>query len=120
MRIMVDLSLQIDIIQKVKKDVVILIQERMHADISQVILYGSCARGDYTADSDIDIALLTKGGRKDVKKYSTILAEVATELAMRYYVVVNFVCIPCIEFMQKKSWYPYFKSIEQDGEILYG
>ncbi|WP_302134541.1 nucleotidyltransferase domain-containing protein [Schaedlerella sp.] len=117
---MVDLGLQMDNIQKVKKEVVILIREKMQDDIDKVILYGSCARGDYTEDSDIDIALLTSCNRNDAKKYSKILAEIATKLAMEYYVVINFVCIPCIEFIQKKTWYPYFKSIERDGEVLYG
>ncbi len=117
---MVDLSLQADIIQKVKKEVVILIHGQMQTDLSKIILYGSCARGDYTENSDIDIALLTNCGRKESKKYNMVLAEIATELAMKYYVVINFVCIPCIEFIQKKSWYPYFKNIEQDGEVLYG
>lgn len=117
---MVDLSLQMDNIQKVKKEVVILIHEKIQDDIEKVILYGSCARGDYTEDTDIDIALLTNCNRNGAKKYSKMLAEIATEMAMEYYVVINFVCIPCIEFIQKKTWYPYFKSIERDGEVLYG
>ncbi len=64
---MVDLSLQMDNIQKVKKEVVILIHEKIQDDIEKVILYGSCARGDYTEDSDIDIALLTNCNRNGAK-----------------------------------------------------
>ena len=41
-------------------------------------------------------------------------------LAMKYFQVVNFVCLPYAEFMQKKSWYLYFRNIESEGEVLYG
>ena len=116
----VDLSLQMRQIERVKKEVVVLVREKMQGDLSSVILYGSCARGDYTADSDIDIALLTNCDRESGKKYGMILAEIATRLAMKYFVVINFVCISHEEFAQQKSWYPYFRSIEQEGEILYG
>lgn len=33
-----------------------------------MILYGSCARGDFKDYSDVDIALLIKGGRTDSSK----------------------------------------------------
>ena len=48
----------------------------------KIILYGSCARGDYTEDSDIDIALLLKSDRLKAKKYGSVLANIATELAL--------------------------------------
>ena len=41
-----------------------------------------------------------------------------TVLAMRYFAVVNFACLPCDEFAEKKSWYAYFRNI--DSEMLYG
>ena len=56
----------------------------------KIILYGSCARGDYTEDSDIDIA------------------------------VVNFVCLPYEEYIDKNDWYDYFRNIKQEGRVLYG
>jgi predicted nucleotidyltransferase len=92
----------------------------MKNDIVEVILYGSCARGDYTADSDIDIALITNCDRNEVKKYDDGIDEIATELAMRYFAIVNFVCIPYDEFNEKKSWYGYFHNIDKEGEVLYG
>lgn len=62
--------------------------------IKKVILYGSCARGDFTDDSDIDIALLINCDRMEAKKYEEGLASAATELAMKYFAIVNFVSIP--------------------------
>ncbi|MCI8852160.1 MAG: hypothetical protein HFI30_08880 [Lachnospiraceae bacterium] len=42
------------------------------------------------------------------------------ELAMRYFAVVNFVCLPYHEFQEKKVWYAYFQNIDTEGEVLYG
>ena len=86
----------------------------------KIILYGSCARGDYTEDSDIDIALLLKSDRLKAKKYCSVLANIATELEMKYFAVVNFVCLPYEEYIDKNDWYDYFRNIKQEGRVLYG
>lgn len=115
-----ELILTNEIILKVKKEAVDSVCRLMGADLTGAIMYGSCARGDYGADSDMDIALLTKCDRTEVKKYDDGLDTIATQLAMKYFVVVNFVCLPYKEFMEKKKWYMYFQNIERDGEVLYG
>jgi predicted nucleotidyltransferase len=115
-----DMLLNDKIIDIVKREATQMVISLMKNDIVEVILYGSCARGDYTADSDIDIALITNCDRNEVKKYDDGIDEIATELAMRYFAIVNFVCIPYDEFNEKKSWYGYFHNIAKEGEVLYG
>lgn len=115
-----ELSLNDEIIKSIKKEATVLTKSLMGTDLLEVIMYGSCARGDYTQDSDIDIALLTKCDRMEVKKYSNGISNISTQLAMKYFAVVNFVCLPNVEYQQKKSWYQYFKNIETEGEVLYG
>lgn len=117
---MEDIILTNEIISKIKKDVFDLTRKLMGRDLKAVILYGSCARGDYTENSDVDIVLLTGCDRMEVKQYDDGLDLIATELAMKYFAVVNFVCIPQDEFLKKKAWYGYFQSIEREGEVLYG
>lgn len=55
------------IISKIKKEAFELTQRLMGRELKAVILYGSCARGDFAEDSDVDIALLTRCNRKEVK-----------------------------------------------------
>ena len=55
---MYDLALNNKTIDVVKKEASCMAADLMQNDLAEVILYGSCARGDYTADSDIDIALI--------------------------------------------------------------
>lgn len=115
-----DLRLNQNIIEKVKSESVLLIYNALGKVVRKIILYGSCSRGDFSDDSDIDIALLVSSDRIETGKYNDILAGIATELAVKYLAIVNFVCLPEREFEERKSWYPYYKNIDQEGELLYG
>lgn len=92
----------------------------MKKDVRKALLYGSCARGDYDSDSDIDVAILTNCGREDAKKYSAALTGLATDIAMKNYAVVDFSCIPYDEYENNSGWYMYFKNIKKDGITIYG
>ena len=109
-----------NLINAVKEESTYLVRNLVREDLVKVVLYGSCARGDYIDDSDIDIALLIKNDRLGAEKYTAGLAEIATEMAMKYFAIVNFVCLPYNEFLEKKEWYEYFRNIEAEGEVLYG
>lgn len=117
---MSELILNDKIIDRIKWEATDMVRKVLKEDLAKVILYGSCARGDYSDDSDVDIALMTKCDRKTAQKYNENLAMVSTELAMRYFAVVNFVCLPYDEFQEKKVWYAYFRNIAAEGEVLYG
>lgn len=112
------LALNYKIIENVKQEATEMVKTLMGTELAEVILYGSCARGDYTDDSDIDIALLVKCNRLEAKKYDDKLAEISTKLAMKYFAVVNFVSLPYGEFVEKRKWYRYFKNIDLEGEVL--
>jgi predicted nucleotidyltransferase len=114
------LKLTDEIINKVKTEAAQEVQKVLGDNLESCVLYGSCARGDYADDSDIDIALLVRCDRMEAKKYSDALADIATQIAMKYFAMVNFVCIPYEEYMSKKSWYLYFKNINEEGVVIYG
>ena len=117
---MENIELNRDVIEKIKAETPDLIKEFMKSDLVKMILYGSCARGDFKGDSDIDIALLVQGNRTDSWKYNDKIDEVATKLALKYFAIVNFVLLPYDEFEDKKSWYGYFQNIDKEGVKLYG
>ena len=119
-QIMKGLKMDTKTIEFVKIKIVNDVPNLMKSDLVEIILFGSCARGDYCSDSDIDIALITKCNREEVKKYDDGLDEIATEIAMKYYSIVNFVCFPETEFHKNKTWYALFKNISKEGIRLYG
>ena len=107
------------ILEAVKKATVKEIPAIFDDDCRQIILFGSCARGDYTVNSDVDIAILTNSDREKAKKYSSQVDDVAAKIGVATTAVVNFVCLPYKEYQEKKGWYPFFKNIDKDGIVLY-
>lgn len=92
----------------------------MKNHVKKIVIYGSCARGDYTENSDIDVAILTDCGRLQAKKYDDLLMDIVTDIAMETNTIVEYTCIPESEFMEKKAWYAYYKNIEKEGRVIYG
>ncbi|MBR5357025.1 MAG: nucleotidyltransferase domain-containing protein [Lachnospiraceae bacterium] len=107
------------ILEYVKKKTVRDVPKALSDKCRKIILYGSYARGDYSEDSDVDIAILTDSDRTENQKYNAKLDDIATQIGYKTTAVVNYVCLPLNEFEEKKSWYPYFANIERDGVLLY-
>ena len=108
-----------DAISTIEKYIAVNVPKLLGRDCIKIILYGSYARGDYTADSDIDVAIMTECDRIDAKKYNDDIDLVAQRIGEKTMAVVNFVCLPNTEFEEKKSWYPYFINIDKEGVLLY-
>lgn len=108
-----------EIIENVKKRIKEEVPTLMKTELVELIMFGSCARGDFIEDSDIDIALILRCNRAEAKKYDDYLDELAAEIAMESYAIVNFICIPETEYNEKKSWYKLYKNIDIEGIKLY-
>lgn len=60
-----DIELAIDIMKE-------KIPLSMNTHAKKIIVYGSCARGDFAEDSDIDVAILTDCDRVEAKNMMII------------------------------------------------
>ncbi|MCR4605931.1 MAG: toxin-antitoxin system, toxin component, partial [Eubacterium sp.] len=69
---------------------------------------------------DIDIAILVKGGREESQRYQNELVSVSSDIDLKNEVVVNYICLPYDEFIDRKSYYPFYSNIENEGVVLYG
>lgn len=112
------LSLTNEIIDNVCKEVVTHLRNGISNNLYEIILYGSCARGDFTEDSDIDIAVILNCKRSEVERYNELFATISTNMAMKYFVVINFIGLPFDEFNGKSNWYSYYKNIKKEGVII--
>ncbi len=109
-----------DIIENIVSDLATAIPDTFGDRAVRAYLFGSCARGDFKQDSDIDIAVLFDCERAEAQKYISDAARLSTDIAMKTMQVVNFVCLPIEEFEDKKTWYPFYANIENDGILIYG
>ncbi|MDD4760779.1 MAG: nucleotidyltransferase domain-containing protein [Bacteroidaceae bacterium] len=100
------------------KEVVINTTKIFGDKLVAVILYGSYARGDYSTDSDIDIALLVDMDRISLKKYDDLLVSQMTYFMLEHDVLISFNDIPVKEFEEYKDVLPYYRNIVEEGVRL--
>ena len=84
-------------------------------NLMKIILYGSYARGDFNADSDIDMVAIVDGERKLLQEQLKKVWDVSSDLELKYETVVSPAVIPYKEYMQFQEDIPYYRNIKQEG-----
>ena len=95
---------------------------RIFADkLNKVILYGSYARGDNEATSDIDIMLLIDIPSETIGKYRSEIARIASRLSLESEdcVTVSVMLQDAETFEKFKTILPYYNNVESEGVIVY-
>ncbi len=104
------------------KDVLLSVYNNIHEIIGEplqeVILFGSYARGDYDAESDIDIAVIIDMDREALKKYQNKLIHMASEYSLNEDVLLSVCCIPSKEFEEYREALPFYRNIYSEGVRL--
>lgn len=99
------------------RDLIYGLREIFDQNVSQIILYGSVARKEETAESDIDIAIIIDGVQASSIRDRFI--EWNSEMDMKYNRVFSIVDI---EKSQMDKWgnvLPFYKSIKEEGVVLW-
>lgn len=103
-----------ELLKKIYRSVEAIIGE----PLKDVFLYGSYARGDYDAESDIDIALIINAERQKTSRYRKELVDLMSDLSLQNDIVICITCIPQSEFEEYKEILPYYKNISNEGVRL--
>ncbi|MDD3579978.1 MAG: nucleotidyltransferase domain-containing protein [Desulfobacca sp.] len=78
-------------------------------------LYGSHARGDYRADSDVDLLIVLKGEVNPCAEINR-LSELVSDLCLRYDLLIAVFPVPEAWLQNRQS--PLFKNIRREGILL--
>ena len=84
-------------------------------NLIKIILYGSYARGDFNADSDIDMVAIVDGERRLLQEQLKKVWDVSSDLELKYETIVSPAVIPYKEYMQFQEDIPYYRNIKQEG-----
>ena len=105
-----------DIILEFSRDVRNLLGD----SLSKVVLYGSCARGDDTENSDIDIMLLTSLTDEEIEKIENSVFDLAFEFQMKYFIDISVVIKNEEQFNYWIGALPFYNNVKKEGIVLNG
>jgi len=83
-------------------------------------LYGSYARLENTADSDIDIIALINENDSELRKYENDITDIMVDLSLEYDLVVSIHSQSYDVYKKHSNILPYFMNIENEGMSIYG
>ena len=83
--------------------------------IYDVILYGSCARGDYAEDSDVDVMILVDAAQDEIGKMRRQIMDISDQIDLEYDVVLA----PVIQNYQLYQQYMpvsrFYQNVQREG-----
>lgn len=100
-----------------KEELIQGLRDIFHNDILMIILYGSAARGEATAESDIDIAIIVKKDMDEITKDKFI--SWSADMDVRYDRVFSIIDI---QEDRMKKWgkiLPFYKNVQKEGIVLW-
>jgi predicted nucleotidyltransferase len=94
-----------------------ILKKRYKGQISEVILYGSVARGESIAESDIDLLIVTANGDQELRD----------EISLAGYDIIlltDVILSPLVMDLQTYEWHkeygdPFYNSVQRDGIDLW-
>lgn len=104
------------IIVEIVEEVKILLKE----DIDKIVLYGSCARGDYDWESDIDIMIIMNCGKEKILQYRKQISKIASRIGLKNDIEVSILLRDKDTFKKNEEVLPFYKNIQKEGVALYG
>ncbi|MCC6359365.1 MAG: nucleotidyltransferase domain-containing protein [Phycisphaerales bacterium] len=81
-----------------------------------IVLFGSQAYGQPTADSDVDLLIVSEGAEETFK----VAAELYYALSPRDFGIDLVVMTPATFHERRKKFDPFFQEITTKGHVLYG
>lgn len=88
--------------------------------LRKVILYGSYARGDFKADSDVDIMILLDLSDLDLKAYNQNLSYMTYDFNLENDLDIKPIAKSEAHFKKWITNYPFYANIAKEGVVLYG
>ena len=83
--------------------------------ITGAYLYGSYARGDYHAESDIDILLTVNLAPEAIADLRNSVGLITSDLSLKHDITVSVAVKPLDQFLRYANILPYYKNVLKEG-----
>ena len=83
----------------------------LNGRILDAYLYGSCARGDYHDDSDIDIFLMVDVAVEEIGLFRQKIADIESDLSLEYDVTLSIAVKPAEGVRRYATLLPYYANV---------
>lgn len=107
-------------INTITAEIIEEIRKLLKGDIYKIVLYGSCARGDFNNESDIDMMIIMNCKREEVCRYRKQVSKVASRIGLKNDIEVSLLLRDRDTFEQGEDILPFYKNIQREGVALYG
>ncbi len=83
--------------------------------LTDIILFGSYARGDYDNESDIDILIVANLSFEEIRSYRKQLDDICGDLLFEYGVLVSIIEKDYDTYSKYSQILPFYKNILREG-----
>lgn len=104
-------------IEKAMTDLAFEAKKVYGSKLKEVILYGSCARGDFNDESDVDVMILLDVPADSIKKESALIDPIISLLDVRYDydLLLTALVRSYDDFRAWQEHKPFYRNVRKDG-----
>lgn len=109
-----------DELRVITEEIVNETKKILKEDIYKIILYGSCARGDFDSESDMDVMIVMNCRKEEVFRHRKQISKVASRIGLKNDIEISLLLRDKDTYEQGGDILPFYKNIQREGVALYG
>ena len=97
---------------------ILQVRELLGSSLSEIILYGSYARGDYNENSDIDLMLLVDMKENEIKQIVNSVYDLAFDFELGEGIHISIMIKNTKEYEYWAYTLPFYKNVKKEGVVI--